>query len=157
MKQYEEKVMEYVQKSVLTSFLWFLIPTIVCIISFQFIDSTNKDVQSISTLGAILSFLIAVGGIFYCKHYCVLFRHPKKIKIYNTYILGFETDFDRGCHYAIAQGEKEKSVIRVFISDEEKKKYSKDDKIVVAKYQGLPLIEEINEYKGDKFTRVNCQ
>lgn len=157
MKTYEEKVMKSVQDSVISSFIWLICSVVVCAISFIFVDSANRDIASFSMVMAFLSLLIAIGSVFYCKHYSVLFRHPKKIKIYNTYVLGFETDFDRGCYYLIVKDEKKNRVRRVIMGKEDKEKYPENAKVVVAKYHGINLIEDIEEYTGDKFTRVDCK
>ena len=157
MKNYEEKVMKSVKDSVISSFIWLVCSVLVCVVSFLFVDSTNTDIASFSMVMAFLSLLFAIGSVFYCKHYCVLFRYPKKIKIYNTYVLGFETDFDRGCYYLIVKDEKKGKIRRVFMVKEDKEKYPENSKVVVAKYHGLNLIEDIEEYTGDKFTRIDCK
>lgn len=157
MKTYEEKVMKSVQNSVISSFIWLVCSIVVCVVSFFFVDSTNTDIASFSTIMAFLSLLIAIGSVFYCKHYCVLFRYPKKIKIYNTCVLGYETDFDRGCYYLIVKDEKENKIRRVLMSKEDKEKYPEKTEVVVAKYHGVNLIEDIEKYTGDKFTRVDCK
>lgn len=156
MKNYEEKVMKSVQNSVISSFIWLIVSVVICVVSFFFVDSANTDIASFSTIMAFLSLLIAIGSVFYCKHYSVLFRHPKKIKIYNTYVLGFETDFDRGCYYLIVKDEKKGKIRRVIMGKEDKEKYPENAKVVVAKYHGINLVEDIEEYTGDKFTRVDC-
>ena len=158
MKKYEENVMEYIKNSVISSFIWLIVCTVVCVVSFQFVDSTNTDTATISMVVAFFSLLFAIWSVVSCKYYSVRFKHPKKIKIYNTKVLGIEINFDSATYYLIVKGEKPNKVMRVFISQEDKDKYKKDDVVVVSKYKQLTLLEDdIEKYTGNKFTRVDCK